>query len=144
MNRNKFLQIQKSFIAKGEDIDVLNHIVDEIIYKDMYSQMFNSPYITNDQTEKFKIIGSVVVARGLTIPKNISELRSNKFNMAKRIVSKLAADGWKIPSKSLLGDNNIRFEYHEENGKISNVHYDFTFKPMNWFDKLMYKIFKSF
>lgn len=141
MNRNKFLQIQNSFKARGEDLDVLNHIVDDLIYSDMYKQMFKHPHISDDFSTRFELNGSVVVTRGLSIPKNISELKSNKFTMSKRVISKLARDGWKS-NKYIWGSNNIRFEYNEDDGKIVRVNYEFKIKPMNWVDKLLFKMFK--
>lgn len=144
MNRNKFLQIQNSLVAKGEDLDVLNYIVDDLIYTDMYNKLFKHPNITNDETSCFKLEGNIVVTRGLTIPRNVSELKSNKRSIIDILCLKLAKDGWKNVYNFVDVSDNIRYQYHSENGKITHIHYNFGISPMSYFDKLMFKLFKTY
>lgn len=142
MNYKKFKEIQNSLVAKGEDMELLEFIVNNIIYPKIYSKLISFPNVCNDDERQwFTIEETVGLEHGIIIPVNVANLKSNKRKILDYLIFKLNSDGWYV-NKLIVTPSNISYVFDVNSKNIISIKFKIEFKKMSILRRLIFKTFR--
>lgn len=143
MNYKKFKEIQNSLIAKGEDMELLEFMVNDIIYPKIYSKLISFPNVCQDDERKwFTIKETVALEYGLIIPVNVANLNSNKRKILDYLIFKLNSDGWYVNKYRVSTTQDLNYIFDKNSKNIISLTFKIEFKKMSTLRRLIFKTFR--